>query len=595
MASVKELAESIRVASEAYYKGEAFMTDADFDDLVDQYTARTGRSLPVGWGVKDGDVPLPVRMGSLDKATEFAQIEKFLSGVTGDVDVSLKWDGMACIAEVLDGEIVYALTRGDGRTGKDVSRVVQNIPAAIELAKELGAGFLRFEVVLRKSMLGEVNAWYESEYGDAGHYSNTRNAVPGLLRSSKHDPAAVGKLLDARAHFGAEATPVGDVMEKLAKITAERDDIDVEIDGVVLAVSSEEEREKQGYHSSGNPRWAVAYKFAPRERATTLLDVEWTVGRTGRVTPVARVEPVDLGTEIEFVTLHNENRVNELGLNIGDTVVVSKRGDVIPAVESVLSKGSGPKVVMPDSLDEVDPAVILNHSFSELGVKHVSIAFFRTMFENVPWSSVPDGWLKALALTPEDIAAWDGFQQRAADKAAKNLATALAAPVQAWLGALNIDIVSVSTATNVLRETGSMDDLVAELRKPFPELGANVGSGKTASLVRNLPVIEEATLALKELGVDTSYKVPTTTDTVYTGKKVVITGTLPAGISRARAKDILVAAGAKPSSSVSSSTDYLFAGENAGSKLAAAEKHGVEVIDGQKLEDVLKELSVLVD
>lgn len=590
--SLAELAKKIKDAASAYYNNEPIMTDDEFDALTDTYTEKTGEPLPVGWGMEGGDIKLPVRMGSLNKVHTLEDVDSFLDeavrwGATS-FNVSCKWDGMACVAKVVDGEVAFALTRGDGKTGKDVTRAASRIKSVVSDAANLQDGYLIFEVLLPKSNLSKVNDWYKNEYGDADHYDNVRNATPGLLMREKFNADDAAGFLDSRRHFDGVTVSKGDVFDEVNKIGEHRDYIDMQIDGVVIAVEDPGIRDRMGYHSSGNPRWGVAFKFPPRVASTTLRSVAWSTGRTGRITPVAQFDPVDLGTTVEFATVHNIDRVNELDLHIGDTIIVSKRGDVIPAVEKVIVHGSGEKVTMPADIDEVDPAVILTHSVKTLGVKNVSKAFFTRMFVEKPWDTVVDGLSSFMSLNEDEIAGWEGYSSRSAELVVSAREAVKKAGPEKWIGALNIPMVGVNTATNALRETGGVDELIVELDSDDPDLGADVGETKAGNLTTNRDAIIGIRDVMRELGINTSFHVGS--DSEFAGKKIVITGSMPFGMSRGRVKDILVAAGAKPGSSISKSTDYLFAGEKAGSKLDAAEKAGVTIVTGVELEKVLTEL-----
>lgn len=576
-----------------------------------------------------------VQMGSLQDVFSFAQVEEFVERIKSEVEnptftVEPKIDGLSVSLEYRNGELTVGSTRGDGFVGEDVTsnlKTIQSIPLSLTEKPELLE--VRGEVYMPRSVFLELSN--EMELNSEQPFKNPRNAAAGSLRQKDPKIAAKRKLdifvfnvqrsvglefkshkqsLDMLSGLGFKVIPeykcvnsyeeIKGIVEDIGK---KRYSLPYDIDGVVIKLDDLVLRERVGY-TSKVPKWAVAYKFPPEEKTTKLLDIEVNVGRTGAITPVAVFEPVLLaGTSVSRATLHNQDFIDERNISIGDIITVRKAGDIIPEVLNVAQKfGTQSCFKLPDNCPVCGAKAVREDGESALRCPNIeceaqvlrSLIYFASkpamnieglgpavaaaLFESGMVKRIPDIY----KLTEDDLLRLDGFKE----KSAQNLLSAIERSKHNTLDRLlcGLGIKNVGSAScKLLCErfksidgimSANADDIVAI--DGFGELTAEI-IVKTLSEPHMLKTIEE----LKQYGVNTEYQSLAKSEKLL-GKTFVITGTLPS-YSRDDAKKIIEENGGTVKSSVSKKTDYVLAGEEAGSKLTKAQDLGISIIDEETL------------
>ncbi|EOC1018426.1 NAD-dependent DNA ligase LigA [Cronobacter sakazakii] len=559
----------------------------------------------------------------------------------------LKLDGLAVSLLYENGLLVRAATRGDGTTGEDITLNVRtiraiplklrgdNIPARLEV---------RGEVFLPQAGFENINE--EARRTGGKVFANPRNAAAGSLRQL--DPRVTAKrpltffcygvgLLEGgelpRSHmerlqqFKAWGLPVSErirlvktpeeVLAFYHQVEADRPTLGFDIDGVVIKVDSLELQEQLGFVARA-PRWAVAFKFPAQEQMTTVRDVEFQVGRTGAITPVARLEPVQVaGVLVSNATLHNADEIARLGLRIGDKVVIRRAGDVIPQVVNVVLSerpeetspvvfpaqcpvcGSDVERVEGEAVTRCTGGLICGAQRKE-ALKH--FVSRRAMDVDGMGDKIIDQLVeKEYVHTPADLFRLTAGKltglDRMGPKSAQNLVNALEKAKETtfarFLYALGIREVGEATAAGLAAHFGTLEALINasidDLQK-VPDVGIVV-----ATHVFNFFEEESNRAVIRDLTEEVGIHWPAPQvvkaeeiDSPFAGKTVVLTGTL-SQMSRDDAKARLAALGAKVSGSVSKKTDLLIAGEAAGSKLAKAQELGIEVIDEAEMLRLLGE------
>ncbi|HEY8187638.1 MAG TPA: NAD-dependent DNA ligase LigA [Pyrinomonadaceae bacterium] len=580
---------------------------------------------------------------NLDELRAFDQrCQRLAEGRAFEYVAELKIDGLSLALHYEDDVLVRGVTRGDGRIGEDVTlnaRTIRSIPLRLR-TKRIAAGMLevRGEVFIPRKVFERINA--EREEQDEPRFANPRNAAAGTIRQldpkivhrRKLEMFAYDLLAGERKPFathweslnwleaaGFKVSPerklcgsIEEVIDFAGKIESRRDNLDYEIDGLVVKINSTALQDEFGTTNKA-PRWAIAYKYAARQATTRVLGIVVQVGRTGALTPVANLEPVSLaGTTVSRATLHNPDEVKRLGVRIGDWVLIEKGGDVIPKVLKVIeSKRTGeekafrmPKrcpvcggeISRPEG--EVVSRCVAADCPAQLKGRLLHFASRRAMRIEGLGESLVDQLVQSgkvrdagdlYSLTLDDVASLE----RMAKKSASNLLAQIEASKQRDLSnliyALGLRHVGDRTATTLARQFGSLEALskatVEELDN-VPEIGLTV-----AQSVRDWFDDEgnaELCKRLEAAGVRTKIeKTSGPMDETFAGKVFVLTGTL-AAYTRDEARVAIESRGGRVSSSVSKKTDYVVAGEEAGSKLDKANELGVTVIDEAKFKKMLK-------
>ncbi len=612
--------------------------ESEFPELVTAYspTQRVGGA-PVSGFAK---VNHKIQMGSLQDVFDFNQVEEFVNRIKSEVPdaeftVEPKIDGLSVSLEYHDGELVIGSTRGDGFVGEDVTanlKTISSIPLRLDNAPRLLE--VRGEVYMPRSVFYSLTK--EMELNSEQPFKNPRNAAAGSLRQKDPKIAAKRRLdifvfnvqqiegakisshkqsLDMLKALGFKVIPeyqlvksYDEIVRIISDIGNRRHDLPYDIDGVVVKLDSLAMREQIGY-TSKVPKWAVAYKFPPEEKKTKLIDIEVNVGRTGAITPVAVFEPIILaGTSVSRATLHNQDFIDERNISIGDEIIVRKAGDIIPEVLGVSKKSgeSSESFKLPDRCPICGAKAVREEGESALRCPNIECPaqLLRSIiyFASKPAMNI-DGFGPAVAealcdkglvrvipdiykLTVDDILMLDGFKEKSAAKLVASIEKSKSNSLDRLLCGLGIRNVGSASCKLLCERFGSIDNIISA---SVEDIEAIDGFGRlTAETVHNAlsePHMLETISLLKQYGVNTDYNISRSSDRL-TGLSFVITGTLPS-YSRDEAKALIESHGGVVKSSVSKKTDYLLAGEDAGSKLVKAQELGVKVIGERELMEIL--------
>jgi DNA ligase (NAD+) len=555
----------------------------------------------------------------------------------------LKIDGLSLSLQYEDGLLIRGVTRGDGRIGEDVTqnaRTIRSVPLRLRSqAKRIDSNLeVRGEVFIPRDVFERTNAERE-ELGEP-RYMNPRNAAAGAIRQldprlvarRKLDMFAYDLLVNVRKPFpthwealdwldaaGFRVNPhrklcetIDEVIDFANEKEALRDDLGYEIDGLVVKVNSTSLQDEFGATSKA-PRWAIAYKYPARQASTKVLDIFVSVGRTGAITPVALLEPVFLaGTTVARATLHNEDEIQRLGLKIGDWVMIEKSGEIIPKVLSVVtSKRDGtekefkpPKncpvcgglISRPEG--EVVARCVAADCTAQLMGRLLHFASRRAMrieglgdvlAEQLVAANLVKDVGDLYSLTLDQVANLPRMAKKSASNLLSQIEASKSRDLSNLIYALGIRHVGERTAGILAHELGSLDKLTeasVEELDAIPEIGLTV-----AESVRDW-FDDEGNRALcdrlRAVGIRTEAERRSSAqaDERFEGKQFVLTGTLTT-FTRDEAKALIEARGGRVNSSVSKKTDYVVAGEAAGSKLDKAEALGVTVIDEDAFKGML--------
>ena len=550
--------------------------------------------------------------------------------------VEPKIDGLSVSCEYRNGVFVRGSTRGDGSVGEDVTEnlmTIKSLPKRIDNAPDFLE--VRGEVYMSLSSFLEIVA--QQENNGEKPFKNPRNAAAGSLRQKDSKITAKRKLdifvfniqqiegveisthsqsLDYLKSLGFPVTAhricdtIDEVISSIDEIDKTRGDLPCDIDGAVIKVNDFAHRELLG-STAKFPKWAEAYKYPPEEKETELLDIEINVGRTGALTPVGIFSPVLLaGTTVSRATLHNEDFIREKNIHIGDVVVIRKAGEIIPEVLSVAQCRSlqdpytfpdtcpscGSKVV--HELDEAAvrctnsdcPAQLLRHLIHFVSRDAMDIdGLGPAVLEQLLNSGLIKSFVDIYNLRAIDVAALE----RMGEKSAVNLITAIekskSAEINRLVYALGIRHIGQKAAKLLCEHFLSID---AIFDASVEEISAIDGFGEImAKSVYDYFSLEQTKVlidSLKDSGVKMTPLEKKSNDGIFLGKTFVLTGTLPT-MTRSQASKLIEANGGKTSSSVSKKTDYVLAGEEAGSKLDKANKLGVTVISEEEFLSMIGE------
>ena len=580
-----------------------------------------------------------VQMGSLQDVFSFEEVREFVDRVRETVDdpkfvVEPKIDGLSVSLEYHDGQLTVGSTRGDGFVGENVTenlRTVRSIPVSID--STLPMLEVRGEVYMPRSVF--LKLVKEQEDNDEQPFKNPRNAAAGSLRQKNPKIAAKRKLdifvfnvqqvegkeltahkqsLDYLKELGFKTVPdyrlvstADEIIARIGEIGENRFDLPYDIDGVVIKVDDFRQRERLGA-TAKVPKWAVAYKFPPEEKNTKLLDIELNVGRTGAVTPVAIFEPVFLaGTQVSRATLHNQDLINEKNINIGDIIKVRKAGDIIPEVLGAVEKNSDGAFTLPDECPVCKTKLI--RSEEEAAVRCPNVECPAQIFRSIVHFAskgamnidglgpqivrvlLDKGLITSVAdlyhITEEKLLELDNFKE----KSAHNLVTAIekskSNSLDRLIFGLGIRGIGQASAKLLCAKFGGIDSI---MRATAAEIAEIEGFGDIMADSVYSAFHEEHMLSLiqrlKDCGVNTDYE-KVQQDDRFEGKTFVLTGTLPT-LKRNEAKELIEKFGGKASGSVSKKTDYVLAGEEAGSKLTKAEQLGIKIITEEEFMEMIK-------
>ena len=565
-------------------------------------------------------------MLSLDNALNESELRDFdrrVRDLLGDEDFAyvaeLKLDGLSLAVHYREGKLAQAVTRGDGSTGEDVTenaRTIRSIPFRAPVEE------VRGEVVFNRKAFDRLNE--ERVAAGLPVFANPRNAAAGSLRVL--DPTiTASRRLDYFSYFVVPAPPTQhQTLEQLQKTgfkvnpnwrkcagieelmafckewEEKRDALPYEIDGVVAKVDSVDQQRRLGWRARA-PRWAIAFKFPARQEETVVEDISVTVGRTGTLTPGATFRPVNVGgVMVSRATLHNEDEVERLGVQIGDTVLVERAGDVIPHVVRVVKPGEHRRPFRMPAACPICGGEIVRVE-GEAASRCININCPARLRETVlHWAARGvmniDGMGEALvdqlvgkglvknvadlyALKLDDLMALERMGKKSAEKVLANIDASRRAPLPRILNGLGIPFVGERTAQFLAEAFGDLDKIAAadedELQKA-EEVGPKVS--RSIHQFFHEKHNQELVKRLRDAGFSFTHAVKKRAGGPLAGMTLVLTGTLPT-LARDEAKLRIEAAGGKVAGSVSKKTSYVVAGEEAGSKLDKARELGVAVID----------------
>lgn len=646
----------VLAAAHAYYETEVLLIDdATYDTLVSQITAceeahpdwKTVDVLSVAAGVsKGGDVDHSEAMLSLDKAHTTAEVEAFLArfaklagNPTPELTVEVKLDGVALAARYSNGTLVQVITRGDGRTGEDVtSQIATGKVTGMPLTvPHTGTFEVRGECVLTSAQFETANTLRVDVDAKAA-FVNRRNAVAGSVRAkdrgyalemtfgaySLHGLALaetatnmeqmswLAKLGFAPAMFmaGPKGVVVGaaNVEAAIADIGKIRASLDFEIDGAVVKANLPSDRTTAGSTGS-HPRWAVAFKYPAEERTTVVLAIDITPGRTGLLVPRAVLEPVFVaGTTISFATLHNPGEVQRLDVRVGDTVLVKRAGDVIPRIEGVLlsaRKADSVPWAAPDVCPRCGSGISkeqkrwrCNRGRACGAVELLTYAASRdaldieglgdTLANRLVEQDMVVDLAGVFRLTTQQLAAMDRMGEASASKLVAQIEAAKTRPLNRWITALGLRMTGRRMGRRLATRFGTLEAFRAATLAELAEV-EGVGDIRAQSIFDEMIEIGGLIDELVGLGVSpepatSGAEVATTVVLPFVKNgvpmTVVVSGAV-AGMSRNEANEAVELLGGVSSGSVSKKTSLLVAGPGSGSKSDKARELGVSVIESE--------------
>lgn len=580
-----------------------------------------------------------VQMGSLQDVFSFEQVRSFVETVQQAVDkpqfvVEPKIDGLSVSLEYHNGELAIGSTRGDGFVGEDVTsnlKTVKSIP--IKINEELPLIEVRGETYMPRNVF--LKLVKEQEDNDEQPFKNPRNAAAGSLRQKDPKIAAKRKLdifvfnvqqiegkeltshkesLDYLKTLGFKTIPdykrvstADEVIDCIKAIGEKRFDLPFDIDGVVIKVDDFRQREVLGA-TAKVPKWAVAYKFPPEEKTSKLLDIELNVGRTGAITPVAVFEPVFLaGTSVSRATLHNQDFIREKNISVGDIIKVRKAGDIIPEVLGSVEKHGDGVFTLPECCPVCGTKLVKSEEEAAVRCPNVecpaqifrSIVHFaskgamnidglgpqivHTLLDSKLITSVADLY----TLSENKLLQLDNFKEKSVNNLLGAIERSKSNSLDRLIFGLGIRNIGQASAKLLCDKFGDLDNIMNASAEQIAEIDGF--GGVMAQSVYNAfheEHMTELVRRLRECGINTKYE-KIQIDDRFTGKTFVLTGTLPT-LKRSEAKALIEKYGGKASGSVSKKTDYVLAGEEAGSKLDKAQQLGIEIITEEQFKDMIK-------
>ncbi|EFV36121.1 DNA ligase [Gemella morbillorum M424] len=576
---------------------------------------------------------------SIEDLRDFdSRISKLSSDDSIEYICELKIDGLAISINYENGKLVSAATRGDGMVGENVTENIKTIFSIPKTLKTKKSFEVRGEVYLPKKSFELLNK--EREENNEVLFANPRNAAAGSLRQLDSKITAKRRLsafiysvvgdeninsqkmaLTVAADVGLPVNPnfklcktIDEVVDYIMYWEEHKQDLPYEIDGIVIKVNSYSLQEEIG-STQKSPRWATAYKFPEEELATKLLDIELSVGRTGIITPVAVLNPINIsGSTVSKASLHNKDIIDELDIHIGDMVVVKKAGEIIPKVVRVVEElrlANSEKYVMPNICPscesktftkEGDPFTrCLNPDCPEQNIRKIIHFASREALniEGLGDKVVATLYEKGIIKHTIDLFSLDRNKlvelERMGDKSVDNLLNAIENSKQSSLdkvifalGILNVGKKAGKILAEYYKNLTNFSKATVDELLELPDIGLITAESIVDYLSNdnNLRFINE----LIEIGMNPQYEIQNKNiDNIFSGKTIVLTGKL-VELTRNEAKEYLERFGAKVTGSVTSKTDYVIAGEKAGSKLAKAEQLGIQVLSEDEFIDIMKEV-----
>lgn len=631
-----------------YVLEKPIVSDYDYDVLYDELVdieSKTGNILPdsptqrVGGEVLKGfkKVEHKVKLYSLNKCNDISGLEKFVSDVkqvypNSRFTVEYKFDGLRIIAKYKDGQFVQASTRGNGIVGEDVTlqvKTIKSVPLTIDYKGEL---MVAGEGIITISNLEKYNKTAEDKL------KNARNAVAGAIRNldtkvtagrnldvvfydiiSIEDNNAVSTQEDVFNFLKSNKFLTGklfkvcsdasEIINVADEIDKTKSKLDVLIDGLVIKLNNLKHREELGY-TAKFPKWAIAYKFAPQELTSTLKDVVWNVGRTGKITPIALIEPVELaGATVSRATLNNFEDIQRKKVKLNSLVFVRRSNEVIPEILGLAQDNEnsvsiekpkfcpccfsqvvqvGPNIFCqnPTCKDKIIGRLTHFATRNCMNLEGLSEKIVKVLYENCSIKSLADLY----KLKKEDLQGLEGFKDKKIQNVLDSIEKSKTCNLNNFIDALGIDGVGEKTAKDLAKKYKNISALKNAKLEDLTSI-QDVGEIIARNIVNyfasqeNINEIE----SLFNLGVKINEIKQTNIDEnhVLFNKKVVLTGTLQ-NYSRSKATEIIESFGGSVVGSVSKNTNLVIAGSDAGSKLTKAESLGIKVINEEEFKNIIE-------
>ena len=607
----------------------------------DSLTQHVGGTVKEGFAKVEHEIPLQSLQDIFDFEELYAFDERTKKTLgTQDVNyvVETKIDGLSVSLEYINGEFFRGATRGNGLVGEDITENLKTIKHIPQKLTEPVTITVRGEVFIGKSEFEAMNQ--ERIENEEPLFANARNAAAGSLRQLDSKITASRPLdiyifnvqksedikftshyesLDYMKKLGFNVNPViekcntiPEAIEAIKKIGENRDDLTFGIDGAVIKVDNLEQREILGTNYK-TPKWAIAYKYPPEQKATKLKDIVFQVGRTGAITPMAILEPVKVaGSTISKTTLHNEDFVLEKDLKIGDTVIIQKAGDVIPEVVGVLKEkrdGTERAFVIPekcpvcgaDAIREEGEAIRRCIGIECPAKQYRNIIHFASreamnikgLGDNIIEEFLNREFIKNIAdlyeLKLEDIASLKKNGKKFAQNLIDSINASKSNDLYRLINGFGIRHIGVKAAKQLAKKYRNMDNLMnasLESLNSVDDMGEIMAESVFEFFAQ--PQTQDLINRLKNYGLNMEALEEESTDLRFDGKIFVLTGALDK-FSRKEAEEIIERFGGKTSSSVSKKTSYVLAGEDSGSKLTKAQELGVQVISEADFEKMIEE------
>lgn len=641
ISKMKSLIEEINKHNYNYYVlDNPTISDKEYDILY--YTLvdiekESGIILPYSPTQRVGDTVLEgfekrkheVNLYSLNKVRDYADLEDWVADMKRQADgtdfsVEYKFDGLQLVLEYNDGVFVSAATRGDGTEGEDVTaqvKTIKSVPLTIPFKKRL---LVQGEGMMKNSAFEKYNKMAEVKL------KNPRNAVAGAIRSLDVKETAKRNLdyfcysillcedrefktqEEAHSFLVEQGFQTGDffkicknsqeIIEKIEEIDKIKSKLDILIDGMVIKINNIEKREEIGF-TAKYPRWAMAFKFEAQEVSTILKEVVWQVGRSGRVTPIAELEPVELaGATVSRATLNNVDDIKKKGVYENSRVFIRRSNEVIPEIMGIAEKFEDSKEIMAPSVcpscgerltfkgpllyctnhlgcrDQIVDRLSHFASRNAFNIEGFSIKTAYAMYDNLNVRSISD----IFRLTKEDLLTLDKFKEKKAENIINSIENSRNIEFGRFLFALGITEVGNKTAKELAKHFKTLDAIKSASPEEIAEV-EDIGEIIANNIYEyfndyyNLSEIDrlfDCGVNIKE--VESSSK----SNSNFTGKTFVLTGTLSK--PRNEIELLIENMGGKTSGSVSSKTDFVLAGENAGSKLDKAKELGIKIISEEE-------------
>ena len=648
-----ELIQKLKAWDIAYHQNDApIVDDATYDaakkralEIEEMYPelARSGASTHVGAAVSDKfkSFPHSVPMLSISDVFDEGEVADWYNKLTThDVFIELKVDGVSYAARYENGVLVRGLTRGSGVMGEDITENLKTIP---DIPQRLSGNFppvieIRGEVYMKRSDFIALNAESEKQF------ANPRNAAAGSLRQlnpkitatrklsafaytygeiSERDFATQSEYFDRLESWGFKTTRawarhahnMSEIQQTYNDIMLIRPEIPFDIDGLVIKVNDIATQERMGSRAN-SPRWEVAYKFPAARAITDLRDITIQVGRTGVLTPVAELEPINIGgVVVSRATLHNADEIRRLNVRIGDKVIVQRAGDVIPQIIGVAEQNpNASEYIFPDICPVCGGHVVqeagavarrcvnalacpaqrlgeLEHFVSRhgfdidgMGTKQLELFISRG------WIETPADIFTLIALHGDAIKNLDGFGEKSVYNLNQSIENARTVDLHRFLYAIGIPDIGQVTAKILAKSFGTLDAVrnAKEWQLKNVDGIGDIMAQQIVSFFADEHNINALNRLLEQVAVRDAAVITIKTDGPLAGKKVVLTGTLM-NYTRDAAKEILERMGATVSGSVSSKTDIVLAGADAGSKLTKAQELGITIWNEQDFQNAIQE------